>query len=303
MINITKKYQFTGHKDGVFRLEQGANPQEFFSAAGDGMIVLWDLTKPDQGQLIGRMGNSIYALSYWKEKNLLIAGHNYEGIHVLDWQNKKEIASLKITKAAIFDIKIFRKFAWVATGDGTIVIVDLDEMTVIHRIELMTSERARTMSINEKKGHVAIGYSDNSFRIFDLYSFLEVHHGEKAHDNSVFHITYTPEGRYLMSCGRDARIKKWDVDRDYALETEVAAHMYTINHLTFSPNAQHFVSCSMDKSIKVWDANQMKLLKVIDKGRYTGHGTSVNRLLWTSYNNWLISASDDHSIAVWEITF
>jgi WD40 repeat protein len=59
----------------------------------------------------------------------------------------------------------------------------------------------------------------------------------------------------------------------------------------------------MDKSIKVWDAAELKLLKVIDRSRHAGHGTSVNKVLWTDYNNQLLSASDDRMISVWDINF
>lgn len=301
-VSVTKKYQFSGHRDSVYRLEKGPEPNIFFSAAGDGMIVSWDLKKPDEGQLIGRMNNSIYALSYWEEADMIIAGHNYDGIHLLDWKNKKEKASLNITKSAIFDIKVYNKFAWIAAGDGTIIIVDLEQMKVVNRIE-SGNDRARSIAIDKVKGHVAVGFSDNKIRVFDLQTHKELETLNEAHQNSVFNLDYHPEDGYLLSCGRDAKIKKWEYSENYSIENEVIAHMYTINHLTFSPNGQHFVSCSMDKSIKVWNAEQMKLLKVIDKGRHAGHGTSVNRLLWTPFNNWLISASDDRSIAVWEITF
>lgn len=301
-INVIKKYQFSGHRDGVYRLEQGPQSNLIFSAAGDGMIVLWDLNKPDQGQLIGKMNNSIYALCYWEKEDLLIVGHNYDGIHLLDWKNKKERSSLNLTTAAIFDIKVHNNNAWIATGDGHVVIADLKQMRVIHRIESGT-DRARSIAMEESLNHAAVGYSDNMIRIFDLEDFHELKAIDQAHENSIFSLSYSNDNQFLMSCGRDARIKKWNVLEDYAKGAEVVAHMYTINHLTFSPNGQHFVTCSMDKSIKVWDAEQMKLLKVIDKGRHAGHGTSINRLLWTSFNNWLLSASDDHSIAVWEITF
>jgi WD40 repeat protein len=71
--------------------------------------------------------------------------------------------------------------------------------------------------------------------------------------------------------------------------------------LLFSPDGKYFATASMDKSIKVWDTTAMKLLKVIDKARHAGHGTSVNKLLWTAFNNQLISTSDDRSISVWDI--
>jgi WD40 repeat protein len=59
----------------------------------------------------------------------------------------------------------------------------------------------------------------------------------------------------------------------------------------------------MDKSLKVWKLDELRLLKVIDRARHAGHGTSVNKVLWTNYENQLVSASDDRTISVWNIIF
>ena len=59
----------------------------------------------------------------------------------------------------------------------------------------------------------------------------------------------------------------------------------------------------MDKSIKVWEAETLQLLKVIDRARHAGHGTSVNKLLWLADGRALISASDDRTLSVWAIDF
>jgi WD40 repeat protein len=114
-------------------------------------------------------------------------------------------------------------------------------------------------------------------------------------------VRYSPDGNFLFSGSRDARLKVWDVQAGYVQAAEVVAHMYAINHIEFSPNGKHFVTCSMDKSIKVWDLEELKLLKVIDKARHAGHGTSVNKLLWTPGQ--LLSASDDRSISAWDVEF
>jgi WD40 repeat protein len=119
----------------------------------------------------------------------------------------------------------------------------------------------------------------------------------------VFTLRYTPDNQFLISGSRDARLKAWDVMSGYGQAAEVVAHLFAINHVEFSPDGKHFVTCSMDKSIKVWDAEELKLLKVIDRARHAGHGTSVNKLLWTGYNNQLISASDDRTISLWQIIF
>ena len=154
----------------------------------------------------------------------------------------------------------------------------------------------------ETRGEIAVGYSDFSIRVFDLDD-LKMKQEWKAHSNSVFTVRYTPDEKFLISGSRDARLKVWDAEAGYLQTAEVVAHLYAINHLDFSPNGKHFVTCSMDKSIKVWDAEKLKLLKVIDRARHAGHGTSVNKVLWTTYQDQLLSASDDRTISVWNLIF
>ncbi|HEX5168635.1 MAG TPA: WD40 repeat domain-containing protein [Cyclobacteriaceae bacterium] len=300
-IQVTKLHSFTGHRDSVYALQGSSSDHLFFSASGDGMVVMWDLNQPDNGELIARLPNSIYALLFHDDRDVLVAGHNYEGIHLLDWKNKTEVGSLQITKAAVFDIQYLGDTLFIATGDGTVHVVDIGRLSVLNKIQV-SEKSARTIAINPARGEFAVGYSDHQVRIFDMERY-QLKHEYLAHQNSVFTLRYTPDGRYLLSGSRDARLKAWDVNASYKLATEVVAHMYAINHIEFSPDNKHFVTCSLDKSIKVWDAEELRLLKVIDKARHAGHGTSVNKLLWTPFQNQLLSASDDRSVSSWKINF
>jgi WD40 repeat protein len=298
-IEVQKLHTLTGHRDGVYTVVGGAEPSLVFSGAGDGMVVLWDLSKPGEGDLIAKLPNSIYSLLH--VNGLLIAGHNYEGIHVLDWKSKREVSSLKMTDAAIFDLQSYGDNLFVASGEGSFTVVDLATMTVKTK-HTVSQKSARTIAVNAARGEIAIGYSDNFIRIFDLNSYALKKQWE-AHTNSVFTLRYSPDGRYLLSGSRDARLKAWDPAGDYRLAKEVVAHMYAINSLSFSANGKHFVTCSLDKSIKLWDADQLNLLKVIDKARHAGHGTSVNKLLWTAFDGQVVSASDDRTISIWKFIF
>jgi len=300
-IEVRKLHTLTGHRDCVYTLQRSAVDSIFFSGAGDGMIVSWNLTNPEEGQLIAKLPNSVYALHHHAASDWLIAGHNYDGIHLVDWQNKKEIGSLQLTTAAIFDMQSIGDDLFVATGDGTLLKVAVSNLVSKGKVQA-TTQSARAIAIHEKRGEVAVGYSDNSIRVFELDSLREKY-AWHAHNNSVFTIRYTPDGQFLLSGSRDARLKLWDVNSGYTQAEEVVAHLFAINHLDFSPDSKHFVTCSMDKSIKVWDAQAMRLLKVIDRARHAGHGTSVNKVLWTNYQDQLLSASDDRTISVWNIIF
>jgi WD40 repeat protein len=298
-MQVEKIDTFSGHRDCVYTLERASESNQFFSAGGDGLVVRWDLNKPDAGELFAQIPASIYALCFDKVSNRLWIGQNFDGIHLIDVETQQEINSIKITNTSIFDIKIHENNAFVGLSDGTIVVMDVENFVVRKHIKA-SDKSVRNIAINSFLSEFAVAYSDFSVKVFDLQDFslkLVVN----QHINSVFTVCYSPDYQYLITAGRDAHLKVLDVKNDYNLHQDIAAHLFAINDIKFSPDGKYFATCSMDKSIKIWDADQFKLLKVIDKARHAGHGTSINKLWWSEYENLLVSASDDKRISVWQI--
>lgn len=296
---VVKIATLTGHRDSIYTLEGAGTEKHFFSSGADGLVAKWDLEQPETGELIANVPASVYALHYIAEKNILLVGQNFEGIHAIDVAEKKERKSIKITSAAIFDIKSLTGKIYVAAGDGTVFLLEEKTLKIVDSVKL-SDKSARTIAVHPATGNIAVGYSDNYIRIFDGES-LNLIKEFSAHNNSVFTLAFTPDGKYLLSGSRDAHLKIWDSANDYALQQSIVAHMFTINHITFSPDQKLFATCSMDKTVKVWDAATFRLLKVIDKARHAGHGTSVNKLYWPSKTSRLVSCSDDRSISVWDM--
>ena len=81
----------------------------------------------------------------------------------------------------------------------------------------------------------------------------------------------------------------------------IIAHDNEVN-VVIKISITQIVSGSKDKSIKVWEYKTFRLVKVIDKARHAGHGTSVNRLFWDG-DTQLFSCSDDRTISKWELEF
>ncbi len=297
MALVQKIGTYTGHRDCVYALEKAASPTTFFSASGDGMIVRWDFDHQDQGEMISKVENSVYALTYDEERNQLIIGHNFKGIHVVDLTSKKELRNIQFTEHAIFDLCFAADCLLVASGDGSVYVFDRTDFHLKGTWKY-SDKNARCIAVHPSQKQVAVGYSDHFIRVFDLKTGLIKEW--PAHQNSVFALRYSPDGTELLSGSRDAHLKIWDT-KDLSLKKSIVAHMYAIHHIAYSPDGRHYATASMDKSIKLWEAGTHRLLKVIDKSRHAGHGTSVNKLLWTSHQDWLISASDDRSISIWEL--
>lgn len=304
MIQVTKIDTFSGHRDCVYTLERSIDNECFFSAGGDGLVVKWNLSAPDLGELIAQVGASVYAICLDTERNQLWIGQNFEGIHLIDMATKQPIKSIKLTNASIFDIKIVEQTALIGLSDGTLIVMDVPTFTV--RKHIKASEKSvRSIATNVYHHEFAVGYSDFSIKVFDLNDFslkLVIDANTKGgHTNSVFTVCYAPDNQYLLTAGRDAHLKVWEVSKSYSLKYDIAAHLFAINHINYSPDGRLFATGSMDKSIKIWDAENFRLLKVIDRARYAGHGTSVNKLFWSKFENKLLSASDDKQISIWSI--
>lgn len=299
-MNILKNNTFTGHKDCIYSLLLLPNSDSFLSVAGDGMLVRWRFNNPEEGELVAKLPSSIFAISNSPIQNQVIIGQNFEGIHLIDIELKKEVKSLKLTQSYIFDIAFFENIIIVACGDGNVFMIDFFEFKIIKNLQFSTKS-ARAISINSNKNEFAVGYSDNYIRVFCLKD-LALKNEILAHSNSVFGLCYSPGFKYIVSTSRDAHIKLWDCENQYFLSNDIVGHLYAINHISYSPDGIYFITCSMDKSIKIWDAITNKLLKVIDKSRYAGHGTSINKLLWVD-NQTFLSCSDDRQITEWKIQF
>jgi WD40 repeat protein len=302
-IQVTKIATLTGHRDCVYTLERSAQANKFYSAGGDGLVVAWDLEAPENGELLAQVPTSVYALHYLDPEQLLLVGQNQHGLQVIDVAGRQVKRSVALPGGAFFDIvaSAAHQQVYVAAGDGTLFILDRQNFGLKQALRY-SAKSLRCLALQEAANELALGFSDHHIRIVDAATG-QLKQEIAAHTNSVFTLVYSPDGRYLLSGGRDAHLRVWEVARGYQEVTSVVAHMFTINHLTFSPDGQFFASCSMDKSVKIWDARTFRLLKVIDKARHAGHGTSVNKLFWSARLNSLVSCSDDRTISVWDLNF
>lgn len=299
---VHKIAALTGHRDAVYALAGGPG-SAVYSSGADGLVVGWDAADPARdGEVLARVENSVYALRHVPALNWLVLGHNFQGLQAIDLSQKTLVRAAALPPVAVFEIVVSerRQRLYAGLADGTLAVLALPDLRLEKLLRVAQGKSLRCLALHEGRAELAVGSSDALTRILDLDSLaLKYTLGEST--NSVFAVAYSPDGGTLLTAGRDAQIRAWDVAAGYALAQTVGAHMYTINHLAFSPDGRYLASCSLDKSIKIWDAADRTLLRVLDRARAAGHGTSVNRLVWPGAANRLVSCSDDRSLAVWQV--
>lgn len=300
-ITVTKTGQMEGHMDALYSLIGSSDASHFYSAGSDQLIVEWDLLTLNSVKVAAKAKTSVYAISYIPDSSLLIIGNKEGGIHVVDLKNNTPLKHLQFHTKAVFEIKYSPKhnFILACAGDGLVSIWNATDFALIKTLTF-SDAAARTMAVHPDQNEFAVGYSDNSIKIVDLETF-ELKHILTSHTSSVFCLQYAPDGHYLLSGSRDAHLKVWATKEEYALYKDIVAHLFTINSVVYHPSGKYFATGSRDKTIKIWNAENFKLLKVIDKVRNKSHSHSVNKLLWTSFNDQLVSCGDDKLIMTWGI--
>jgi WD repeat-containing protein 61 len=287
----------------VYALAGRPGADKVFSGSADGMVVAWNSAQPEaDGELLARVENSVYALLELPARGLLLLGHNFQGVQAIALQSKKLAFATALPPVAIFEMVYSesRQRLYCALGDGTLAVLRGDDFRLENLLRL-SDKSLRCLALHEERGELAVGSSDWKTYILDLDS-LAIKTSLIEATNSVFTLTYTPDGQYLLAAGRDAHLRRYLATEDYPLLDSVVAHMYAINHLAFSGDGRYLASCSLDKSVKLWDPASLALLRVLDRARAAGHGTSVNKLVWPGAQHRLVSCSDDRSLAVWEIS-
>ena len=290
--------QLTGHKASVYSLTQGKEPHLILSGSGDGWVVEWNLNDPELGKLVAKAEANIFSL--FENKELIVAGNMNGGVHWIypnEVEKNKDIAH---HKKGVFDIQLFDNHLFTTGGEGIVTKWSIEDRRPLMSLHV-AARSLRQMAFSKKRNEIAIGASDTCIYILDADSLEVKQILESAHESSVFTVKFSPDGKYLLSGGRDAHLKVWEIENNYKRISSQPAHFFTINDIVFHPNGKLFATASRDKTIKIWELEGVKLLKVLDVVRDGGHVNSVNSLLWTSHNNWLVSGSDDRSLIIWEV--
>ena len=294
--------ELEGLDGSVYSLEKSEFPNRFFSGSDDQLVVEWDLEQMQPLKAVAKLPSRSYALKFIPNPNLLVVGNYSGGMHVIDLAAGKEIRLFQLHQKTIFNIEYDEKRERLISlsSDGSYSVWSLPDFKLLHH-EVLTHLKVRCVAFRESKDEMAIGCGDGTIRIIHTDTFDELARLE-GHDTdySVNALAYTPDGKQLISGGRDARLAFWDLSNGYELINKIPAHNYAIYSIVFHPSEPIYATGSMDKTIRIWELGKMRPIKTIDLSN-GGHKNSVNKLLWSDFNDYLISTGDDRSIKVWNI--
>ncbi len=120
-----------------------------------------------------------------------------------------------------------------------------------------------------------------------------------GHEGWVFGLTFSPDGRTLISSGSDDQLLWWRADaeeKEPAPLRRVRAHEGWIRAVATSPDGLHVASAGNDRMVRLWNLEDGSAVREL-----AGHERDVYSLTFHPSGRWLVSGDLLGRVLVWNL--
>lgn len=301
-LKVRKRAELKQHAAAVYCLSSGRSGASVLTGSADHFIAEWDIETGVANAFSVKMESPVFSQLYIAREKKLLVATNDGNLHVIDLEKKEEIKNLELHQKGLFDLKYLEKDRLVISfgGDGLLAVWDAENWELKLQLPL-TDDKLRRADLNADESKLAVSAADGRIRIFETGFFNEIAN-IMAHETGANCVAWHPNGKWLVSGGKDAHIRIWDAENEYELLKAIPAHNFAVYDLVFSPDGKYCASASRDKTIKIWDAESFGMPYRIERRTHQSHTHSVNALYWDETTNLLCSGGDDRALMIWELS-
>jgi WD40 repeat protein len=116
-----------------------------------------------------------------------------------------------------------------------------------------------------------------------------------GHVGSITSITFSFDGKYILTGSGDKTIKLWDAKTGREIKT-LFGHNEGVTSIAISPDGRYIVSGSDDKTIRLWDFEIGKEIGIL-----RGHDDIVTSVAISPNGRYIASGSYDKTIKIWDL--
>jgi len=254
-----------GHTDVVTSVVFSPTGDRLVSGCYDNNIKVWEVESGKCLDTLNKHSNRIWSVAFHPDGNLIASSGDDHAIKIWELRRGKCIKTLQGHSNAVYGIAYDSAQKILVSGheDHTIKIWDLS----LNHWSNLTSNQTTIQPTLVLTGH----------------------------NNRVFSVSLSPDGKLLASASGDRTIKLWNPQTGKALKT-LHGHQSWVWKVLFSPNGKLLASGSYDRTIKIWDIQSGECLQTL-----VGHPSSLLELSFSHDGKELFSCGY-HKIAIrWDL--
>lgn len=318
---------FMGHSHGIWSVAYSPDGLTLATGGADRYLRIWDI---ETGRLLKSLRGhtrDIRQVAYSPDGELLASGSDDrtirlwnpstgETIRLLFTRYDHSVCSLSFSPDGLMlaragqnkDIKIWE----VTTGTELMTLLGKDQYDHhwsvcnafspdgIHLVAGSDIGKLKLYEVlpsgEEKMVHQGHWRDDQDDEESEVRGYFVDDHGgfQKPMEYWIGAITFTPDGKTLITASRDATIKYFEMPEMKEFRT-LKGHSEWIRGLIVSHDGKILVSASDDHTIKMWDLQTGRKFRTLK-----GHKGPVRGIAFSPDGRFLASASWDRTVKLWK---
>ena len=115
-----------------------------------------------------------------------------------------------------------------------------------------------------------------------------------GHTRDVTSLSFSDDGKKLVSASADATVRLWDVEEGIPLGQPLLGHTSSVQSAVFTPDGKSVASVSFDRTIRFWDLTSGEAVCVL-----RGHTHTVQMVRFSPDGLVMATASWDGTVRLW----
>ena len=302
-----------GHRTDVRSLALSSDDRMLASAC-NGSLKIWNV----RTQSCIRTLDCGYALcaTFLPGDKIVIVGNRNGELEIFDIASSTLVDTVKAHEGPVWTMHVHPDGRSMATGSADksakffnfeIIQEEIPgtkrstpRFKLAHTRTLKVTDDILSLRFSPDSRLLALALLDNTVKVFfvdSLKLFLNLY----GHKLPVLSMDISYDSKLIVTCSADKNVRLWGLDFGDCHKA-FFAHQDSIMQVAFVPhnqdgNGHHFFSASKDNTVKYWDGDKFEQIQKLE-----GHHGEIWALAVSRTGEFLISASHDKSIRVWNQT-
>eukprot|EP00397_Hematodinium_sp_SG-2012_P022897 GEMP01023756.1.p1 GENE.GEMP01023756.1~~GEMP01023756.1.p1 ORF type:complete len:446 (+),score=63.50 GEMP01023756.1:67-1404(+) len=318
LVTYTILISLTGHGDTVWFVKYSPDNRYLVSGSADGTIRIWQVSTGLPVSILRAHANWVWAVAFTPDGQYFASGGADSRLFLWDIVNPIPLLGMQAHQKSITDLAFSdrdpRKLLTVSSDSlvGVWKVDWGDGSEGSARLKLMAKLEGHLGSINacavcpSNEHLIGTAGEDGSVRLWSLRELtsstakqsLENYHGYNlehhilhGHKETVWALSFSPNGRLLASGSSDCCIRIWNVSmKNPTLNCYFRAHESWIRSLVWTEDMQMLATGSCDGLVSLWSVPRKHHRPGVAQNRYV-YEDSEPLKAWKRFKFFLVKAT------------